>query len=147
MITIKLMGGLEINIIIYMYCLWNKTQKKIVLSKNKLDSISPVDKVSLRPTYWDTFLSKLKTFIIDENDELWKQFHLIYKEESSYKDIPFIDKNIVLYGYFQSYKYFENIIPIIPVLLQLNEQKNNIMMKYSFNVNTIYISLLFRIGD
>ena len=149
MITIKLMGGLGNQLFQLFTCIAYgiKHKKKIVLSKNKLDSISPVDNISLRPTYWDSFLSKLKTFIVDENDGVWKQFRLIYKEESMYQEIPFTDKNIVLYGYFQSYKYFENIIPIIPAFLQLNEQKNNLMMKYSFDINTIYISLHFRIGD
>jgi len=149
MITIKLMGGLGNQLFQLFTCIAYgiKHKKQIILSNNKLDSISPVDNSSLRPTYWNSFLSKFNTFILDENNSKWKQFHLIYKEEPTYQPIPFIDKNIVLHGYFQSYKYFENIIPIIPVFLQLNKQKNNIMIKYSFNINTIYISLHFRIGD
>jgi len=123
-----------------------ENQKQIILSKDKLDYISPHDNTSNRPVYWDNFLSNMNKYIADKEDVLWKRFDLLYREEAEYTIIPYSDRNIILFGYFQSYRYFEHIKNDIPALLKLNHYKNIVQLKFNFNTS-VYISLHFRIGD
>ena len=148
MITVKLIGGLGNQLFQLFTCISYgiEHKKQIVLSKDKLDYISPVDNTSLRPVYWDTFLSNMNKYIVDKGDALWKTFNLLYREESNYTQIPYSEKNIILFGYFQSYRFFEHIKNDIPALLNLNHYKNVVQLKFNFNCST-YISLHFRIGD
>jgi hypothetical protein len=55
---------------------------------------------------------------------------------------------VVLFGYFQSYKYFEKETPQIIIYMKLSEKKQN-MTKLLFSVcgNKCTISLHFRLGD
>ena len=57
-----------------------------------------------RPFYWDNFLNRLSIFLKKD-----KKCELLYREPMfQYNPIPPIpqDKNVKLFGYFQSYKYF-----------------------------------------
>lgn len=148
MITVKLMGGLGNQLFQLCTCISYgiENQKQIILSKDKLDYISPHDNTSNRPVYWDNFLSNMNKYIADKEDVLWKRFDLLYREEAEYTIIPYSDRNIILFGYFQSYRYFEHIKNDIPALLKLNYYKNIVQLKFNFN-NSVYISLHFRIGD
>jgi len=85
--------------------------------------------------------------IIIDNNELVNHINIAFKDGESYENIPYTQKNLMLVGYFQSYKYFEDIRTEIPELLQMNHYRNIVIQKYSFKSNNIYISLHFRIGD
>ena len=148
MITVKLVGGLGNQLFQLCSCISYgiENRKQIILSKDKLDYISPHDNTSNRPVYWDNFLSNMNKYIADKDDVLWKTFDLLYREEDEYTMIPYSDRNIILFGYFQSYRYFEHIKNDIPALLKLNYYKNIVQLKFNFN-NSVYISLHFRIGD
>lgn len=148
MITVKLMGGLGNQLFQLCTCISYgiENRKQIILSKDKLDYISPHDNTSNRPVYWDNFLSNMNKYIADKDDVLWKTFDLLYREEGEYAMIPYSDRNIILFGYFQSYRFFEHIKNDIPSLLRLNHYKNIVQLKFNFN-NSVYISLHFRIGD
>ena len=69
-----------------------------------------------------------------------------------YNDIPTVNlfnKNVMLYGYFQSYKYFQNYYEPICRMIKLDDMKENIIKKYNINPNYLNnsISMHFRLGD
>jgi hypothetical protein len=108
-----------------------------------------------RITYWDSFLSMLKkhtTFNEDhyyENSELF-MFSYYREPFHHYLTIPyFTEENKLLYGYYQSYKYFEKHSDTLFSMIQLAEQKENIIEKYPqyFNPKCKTISMHFRLGD
>uniref|UniRef100_A0A6C0ILL4 Alpha-1,2-fucosyltransferase n=1 Tax=viral metagenome TaxID=1070528 RepID=A0A6C0ILL4_9ZZZZ len=110
-----------------------------------------------RSTYWYTFLSPLakftkyidydKTSPIDKFTSIikHKDFFKLTEQNFSYNALPNIQAdNILLCGYFQSYKYFEEHALSIMKLIRLEEQKIQVSKKYIYN-NTI--SIHFRRGD
>ena len=147
MICIELMGGLG-NQLFQIFCglaysFENKIPFKI--NNNKLDKVSPLDNISLRPTYWDNFLINLSKFTYNNNINL-----PVYREKTFFKydKIPVISQDFKLFGYYQSYKYFETQYKNIIKLIGLKERKQIIKEKYSnYFSNKNPISLHFRIGD
>jgi len=148
MITCNLMGGLG-NQIFQIFT----TISYAIKSKNKFVFLS-VDKLgggstTLRYTYWNTFFSKLKSFLVKE---LPHPTHVIKEKQFSYNELPIhemINKDILLYGYFQSYKYFQENYEIICKMLDINKKKQELLDKLGINneyFNNI-ISMHFRIGD
>ena len=148
MIYIELMGGLG-NQLFQIFCglaysFENKIPFKI--NNNKPDKVSPLDNISLRPTYWDNFLINLSKFTYNNNINL-----PVYREKTFFKydKIPVITQDFKLFGYYQSYKYFETQYKNIIKLIGLEERKTQIYEKNKplFNRNKKPISLHFRIGD
>jgi len=149
MITINLMGGLG-NQLFQIFTLINLSFIKRIPFKiplNKRDLVSPHDNTCLRPTYWDSIFKSIKMFTIQFEPPCQ-----ILKEPSflffSLENIEMPNNiNIKLFGYFQSYKYFEKNFENIKKLLKLNEQqtviKNNNISYFSDEI----VSLHFRIGD
>ena len=146
MIYIEIMGGLG-NQLFQIFCgiaysLENKVPFKINTNKN--DLVSPVDNVSIRPTYWHNFLSNLSKFTYQQ--------HLIiptYNEPTFiHNKIPSINEDFKLHGYYQSYKYFDSQFTNICKMINLDTQKKEIYEKYNhyFN-NKKVICIHFRIGD
>ena len=147
MIYIELMGGLGNQLFQIFtgisYSFNNKIAFKI--NNNKPDNVSPLDNKSLRPTYWDTFLTNLSKFTYNDSINL-----PIYREKTFFKydTIPFIQQDFKLFGYYQSYKYFENQYENIIKLIKLDERKRLIKETYLKYFEKKYpISLHFRIGD
>jgi len=144
MITIHLMGGLGNQLFQIFsgisYAIENNIDFKII--KTKRDLISPLDNKSLRPTYFDNFLINLSKFTCEK-------INLIkYNEpEFTYNKIPFINKDFIIQGYFQSPKYFKNNYKSIIELIGLDKQKAKLREKYKDCFNNKIISLHFRIGD
>ena len=125
------------------YSLDNKIPFKI--NNYKPDKVSPLDNISKRPTYWNNFLTNLSKFTYNNPLNL-----PLYREEVlfKYNIIPHIAKDFKLFGYYQSYKYFENNYENITKLIGLKERKQNIKEKYTnYFKNKKPISLHFRIGD
>lgn len=147
MIYIELMGGLG-NQLFQIFCgisysLDNKIPFKII--KNKNDKVSPLDNISLRPTYFDNLLINLDKFTFKENINLpllREPGHFIYKK------LPLIQQDFKLHGYFQNIDYFNNNYNDINKLININGFKNNIKLKNNIYFQNKYpISLHFRIGD
>jgi hypothetical protein len=161
MLTCYLQGGLGNQLFqIFTTIAYSLTYKKPFAFTNqvKLDTN--------RSTYWHSFLSPLSKFtkyinynntvsinkisinkftsIIKNND-----FTKVSEKNFSYNALPNIQaENILLFGYFQSYKYFENHAKSIIKLIRLEEQKSSVKNKYK----DIYeydhcISIHFRRGD
>lgn len=139
--SVYLMGGLG-NQLFQLFALLSYTKKY-----NKKPIMKYSDKLTTgktRPTYWDTFLSKLKKYTTTNDFKL----PLMREQGFNYSEIPLIQKPFQLYGYFQSYKYFNENYHYIIHELDLKNNKNKIMETYNhyFN-NNINISMHFRLGD
>jgi hypothetical protein len=109
---------------------------------------------TFRSTYWNTFLSKLSNCLFSE----YPNFHIVFREDGyRYKNIPSHllqqNTNIMIFGYFQSYKYFQQNYKLICLILDIFEKKqevlNNLTNKNILNIETLNnsISLHFRMGD
>ena len=146
MIYIDLMGGLG-NQLFQIFCIIaysfeNKIPFKI--KNDKFDKVSPLDNTSKRPTYWDNFLKNLSKFTYQNLINL-----PVYREPNfRYNKIPYSEKDFKIFGYFQSYKYFDQQYDNIIKLISLEKQKQEIREKYAryFNGKKL-ISIHFRIGD
>jgi hypothetical protein len=105
--------------------------------------------IKSRPSYWDTFFINLDYFLVSK--EYYKmEDYLILKESSfKYNELPcaeYIKGNIVLNGYYQSYKYFENEYQAIYDLLKIEKMKIKIANTYHYDYSN-FISMHFRLGD
>ena len=148
MITCNLMGGLG-NQIFQIFA----TIAFAIKSNNNfrfllVDKLGGGSGTTLRYTYWNNFFSSLKPVLTN----IFPQMETIRENGFKYNDIPTINlfnKNIMLYGYFQSYKYFQNYYETICRMIKLNEMKEGIIKKY--NINPYYLdnstSMHFRLGD
>ena len=148
MLTANIIGGLGNQLFIIFttisYSIKTKNPFWFFYSDNS-PSITP------RATYWNSFLKNLKPFVYTNiPPQISNIKEYIYSQNGlKYIEIPRMKySHIVLNGYFQSYKYFEENYTQIHKLLKLNEMQTNMkyMYKdiYDFN-NTI--SLHFRYGD
>jgi len=97
---------------------------------------------TIRKTYWNNFLKKLKPFLTKSFPEL---ITVSETEEFRYKklNIP-KNKDICLNGYFQSYKYFDSYYKTIYNLLNIDNYKREILLQHN---EPLSISLHFRLGD
>ena len=147
MIYIEIMGGLGNQLFQIFtgisYAIDNKTSFKIKF--NKSDSVSPVDGISKRPTYWDNFFKSIKNFTYTHLPRL-----PVFRENEcfSYNKIPSIPQDIILFGYYQSYLYFNNNESLIKRLLNIDKNREIIKNEHKdFFKNKKPISMHFRIGD
>ena len=149
MITIELQGGLGNQLFqiftLINYALINKQQ--FMIPYEKKDKFSPGG--SPRPTYWDTLFSELKNFLTTNNTN---KLQILGERQFSYQALPLMPKhirNIKLYGYFQSPKYFDlhfnNIVKLLKLREKQQEIKNKFYSEYNSSITTI--SMHFRIGD
>jgi len=152
MLTCYLQGGLGNQLFqIFATISYALTHKKMFsfIKRKRLDS--------KRNTYWDSFLSPLSRFT---KDDVYRQYNIfkLSEIEFSYNELPYkAEDNILLYGYFQSEKYFINHIDIIMLLIKLREQKEDIRLKYMSAGGTANMagaggtanmaSIHFRLGD
>jgi len=105
-----------------------------------------------RITYWNSFLDRLDIFTT--NNPIYKDIRIdnlpTYRESGfQFTDIPHLQESFKLYGYFQSYKYFENEYDRICSMIQLKEKQAQIREEYLylFDGKTHVISMHFRLGD
>jgi len=148
MITCNLMGGLG-NQLFQIFTTINYS----LLSKNPFKFLNiktlGIGTTTIRNTYWESFLIKLKPFLLPSFNS---KLEIIKEKDFTYNEIKLIDisnKNICLYGYFQSYKYFEKNFEVIYKLLNINNIKNQIKNKLEYNSNFYNetVSMHFRLGD
>lgn len=112
--------------------------------------------ITTRGTYWETFLSSLKIFTTYNtkygltNDSL-NTFPEISIPFHNYQEIPMVEssKSVKLFGYFQSYKYFEKEEETIFSLIRIDQQLSQVKKenKILFEKNKYNISMHFRLGD
>jgi len=106
-----------------------------------------------RNTYWDSFLASLKiiTTYNNKNGYTNHDFNRFvqYRESGHhYSEIVNVpNKEILLFGYFQSPLYFDNEKTAIFSIIQLEDSKRNIRELYPQYTIDNSISMHFRLGD
>ena len=135
MITIHLQGGLGNQLFqIFAALAYSiENNERLIISSIKRDEKE-------RPTYWNNLLKKLKEHV----DSTVPQCPLLWEEGFHYTPLP-KKNNVMLVGYFQSYRYFDKHYESIYKRLNLKFERELIKTKYLRMTKTI--SLHFRIGD
>jgi hypothetical protein len=106
---------------------------------------------TIRYTFWETFFLTMKPFLISE----FPPVNVIRENGFTYKELSvseMVNRNVMIYGYFQSYKYFQENYAIIYRLLKIEKMKNDLLNNLKLSSpeyldleNTV--SMHFRIGD
>ena len=104
---------------------------------------------TLRYTFWNSFFRKLKPFLVKElpsNIQVIRENGYRYNkiQQNMNKDASILS---MLYGYFQSYKYFQDKYEKICELIGLENMKQTLLQKININTSNINVSMHFRIGD
>lgn len=150
MITCNLMGGLGNQIFqifaTISYAVKSRKEFKF-LNVNTLGGGS----TTIRNTFWDSFFSRLKPFLIESVPQ---SIHIIREKDFTFNELPIYEMlghDTLIFGYFQSYKYFEDNYPMICRIINLEKMKKGVQDKVSsFYPNLDLqncISIHFRIGD
>jgi len=125
-----------------------KYQYKVIFPYSEVLTVG-----TIRITYWDTFLKNMQ-FMLTKNSKIKNQdlerFQLY--RESNFHYTPLMNSpntDVMLYGYFQSYKYFEKEFASIISLIGLRKWQKQIRDEFPilFSKDTHYISMHFRLGD
>jgi hypothetical protein len=150
MITCKLQGGLG-NQLFQIFATISYAMKY-----NKSFFFLNIDKlgisITIRYTYWNSFLSELKPFL-KNSDQIPQQLVTIKEQKFNYEPISenlYDGYGVVLNGYYQSYKYFQRYKDIIYKLLKIEFKKRVIMEREQIRSKLNFdktISLHFRLGD
>jgi hypothetical protein len=104
---------------------------------------------TVRYTFWDTFFANLKPFLMKD---LPSNIKVIRENGFPYNNIPMTDlilSDVMIYGYFQSYKYFEENYSTICRLIGLGKMKDTLLsnLELSNEYLSNCVSMHFRIGD
>jgi len=160
MLTCNLMGGLGNQLFqiftVISYAIKYKHMFKFINSE-----FLGTGQTIKRKTYWNSFLFRLSGFLM----KTYPHFDVIYKQDKfSFEEIPrgYLKEthnsktnnstNILLQGYFQSYKFFQENINTIYRILNIDELKINVLdevikchHKNDFLEKSV--SMHFRLGD
>jgi len=150
-VTCFLMGGLGNQLFqifsTMAYCI--RYRRKMVLPYSET-----LETGITRPTYWDTLFSRIKknttsSDIVDYKNEDLMRLPQYREPHHHYKEIPLFNQDMLLFGYYQSYRYFEDKKDYIVAILNIQQQQQDIKSQYSeyFDPNYITISMHFRLGD
>jgi hypothetical protein len=133
-VTIHVMGGLGNQLFqIFTLISYSLKHKKAFYFEKSIPTRKD------RPFYWNNFLKSLVPFIKDGTEiQLYREpnFH--------YNELPLISQSIKFFGYYQSYKYFEENKHSIEKFIRLEEQRN--MLKNDYDFSNL-VCLHFRVGD
>jgi hypothetical protein len=104
---------------------------------------------TIRNTFWKSFFRRLQPFLIGN---IPQPILVIREKEFTFKELPIhemVERDCLIYGYFQSYKYFHEHYQILCRIIELEKMKEELIGK--LNVNEEYlancVSMHFRIGD
>ena len=126
------------------YAIKSRNQFKFLNVEQLGDGVSTV-----RYTFWNTFFYRLKPFLIDKIED---KIYVIREKDFTFNELPIdemINNDLLIFGYFQSYKYFQENYKIIYRLIGVDYLKNNLLRKLAYNeeyLNNV-VSMHFRIGD
>ena len=152
MITCNLMGGLGNQLFQIFATIVYGMKSKNKFQFLELESLGS-GCTTIRPTYWNSIFSNLKSnlkpFLIKE---LPQPIHIMSEKDFTFNELnvnEMINKDILLHGYFQSYKYFEEYYDVIYRILCLEKMKNLVLENIGIQKNNLKncISMHFRIGD
>ena len=150
-VSIRLMGGLGNQLFqLFTVIAYGIEHAKTVV----LPYVSELHVGTVRSTYWDTFLIGLRiltthnTNIKVTNNSLLQL--PLYKEETfHYTEIPKLNTTgTLLFGYYQSYKYFDKYRDDIYNMIHIQEQQSTIRREYGdLFSDKETISMHFRLDD
>lgn len=126
MITIEIMGGLGNQLFQVFHLISYGLTHKVPFYFEHNDTLARADK----PFYWESFLSSLKPFVKsvhEPNLQIYRENGFHYTSPIPYNQIG---KPFKFYGYFQSYKYFQEKEQDIFKFIKLNEQRENIKLNF-----------------
>ena len=151
-ITIHLMGGLGNQLFqIFATIAYAK--------KHNMTVVFPYSKVLTsgvkRPTYWHSFLKDIENLTANnpeyETVTRYLDKFITYNEKGfHYVEIPKIPNvdYLKLFGYFQTYKYFDEYFEDIKQMINLEKQQNAIKEENKNLLGNYYnVSMHFRYGD
>lgn len=154
-----LMGGLgnQLFQIFATFTYGLKTKRRVVLPYTDILTTG-----INRPTYWNHFLSSLVSFTTkNEKNNIqlqdldyfttYKEVGFRYQTPVLYNDIP----NIMLFGYYQSHKYFDAEKEMLFKLINLTKQQQDVREEFAgllgrrsgHATSNQTISMHFRLGD
>lgn len=153
-VSIFLMGGLGNQLFQIFAALAYSIQYKCKLVLPYTDTLTSG---KMRPTYWSSFLESLTMFTTYNakngytNDAITR-FPQFREQGYHYTPIPGVResvKELMLFGYFQSYKYFEKYESQIYSILRIPDQLKMIQQTYRKIVPSecCNVSMHFRLGD
>ena len=103
-------------------------------------------KFTERKVYWGSFLYSIQILV----KKMIPKFEMLREKGFEYTFIPPVsNKNIILFGYYQSYKYFEPKYAAICNMIGLQQKKSQVLEKYqhlNYDLSDS-VSMHFRIGD
>ena len=103
---------------------------------------------TIRYTFWQTFFKRLQLFLIKN---IPQPIQVIREKGFSFQQLPVYDINrdIMLYGYFQSFKYFNNEFQVISKIIGIESMKKTLLNTLNYNSDFFKhtISIHFRLGD
>jgi hypothetical protein len=161
MITCELRGGLGNQLFqIYTAIAYAIEQKQPFFFLDVSQLGTSQNGSTVRYTYWNTFLKELQPFL-KTMAQVPRPFYTIREQSFKYGVIPSAQTEpvyyanssekyaTVLYGYFQSHKYFEKYREIIDKLIKLDLKRQIATIKQqNTNINLVKtVSMHFRIGD
>jgi len=161
MITCELRGGLGNQLFqIYTAIAYAIEQKQPFFFLDVAQLGTSQNGSTVRYTYWNTFLKELQPFL-KTMAQVPRPFYTIREQSFKYGVIPSAQTEpvyyanssekyaTVLYGYFQSHKYFEKYREIIDKLIKLDLKRQIATIKQqNTNINLVKtVSMHFRIGD
>ena len=147
MITCNLMGGLG-NQIFQIFT----TISYAIKSRNKFQFLAQETlgggSCTLRYTFWNTFFSSLKPFLIKNLPPV----NVIRENGFTFQELPvesMVGTNVLIHGYFQSEKYFKDQYEMICRLIGLEMLKQSVLDALRLNKEYLNntISMHFRLGD
>lgn len=148
MITCNLMGGLGNQIFqifaTISYAIKSRNQFRF-LNVSTLGSGS----TTVRNTFWNSFFMNLKPFLIDT---ITQPIHVIREKDFTFNELPIyemVGRHCMIFGYFQSYKYFHENYQMICRIIGLGKMKDDLIQKLNLNDEYLKncVSMHFRIGD
>ena len=148
MITCNLMGGLGNQIFQIFATLTYAIKSRNQFKFANLKSLGG-GSTTIRNTYWDSFFSQLKPFTTNDFPQ---KMQLIKEKDFTFNELSILDminKDVLLFGYFQSYKYFQSSYETIRRIIGLDNMKDKLLIKMNYNMEYLNkcISMHFRIGD
>jgi hypothetical protein len=148
MITCNLMGGLG-NQLFQIFATISYAIKSRNQFRFKNEETLGGGSTTIRNTYWNSFLSKLKSFLIVN---IPQPIHVIRENGFTFKELPICemkDRDCLIFGYFQSYKYFHENYEMIIRIIGLEKQKEFLLQKLKLNNDYLKncVSMHFRLGD
>ena len=148
MITCNLMGGLGNQIFqifaTISYAIKSRNQFKFL----NVDTLG-AGSTTIRNTFWKSFFRRLQPFLIDN---IPQPIHVIREKDFTFNELPIddmVERDCLIFGYFQSYKYFHEHYKILCRIIELEKMKEELIRKLNLNEEYLArcVSMHFRIGD